>query len=150
MEFDKLIITVGFVLIATLAFFGTNGIATYYNQQYANYGVSVGQDSDTLTGINNIQNNLSLSFRGIGEDTGTSVEGEEGAGETDANTGLITRSLGIINAIKGTMRMPDNIMTDASIATGLGGEQYIDIAQTMFIILFALAFAYLLFLGINK
>lgn len=146
MEFDKIFITVAFVIIGTMAFFGTSGIATYYNEQY---GTDVGSESDVATGIEDIQTNLASSFKGIGNETGVGVEGEEGAGPADANEGLISRSLGIINAIKGAMRMPEKVLTDATKATGMGSD-YVPIVETLVIVLFALAFAYLLFLGINK
>lgn len=146
MEYDKLFIAAAVVFIAVIAFFGTNGIATYYNAQY---GVAVGQDSNLVNSINNINNNLTNSFGTMGATAGAGVEGEEGAGSTDTNTNLATRALNIISAIKSMIGLGPAMLQDATVATGVG-EDYVWIANTLFIILFALAFAYLLFLGINK
>lgn len=140
MDYDKIFITIAVVLVGVLAFFGTNGIATMFNQEY---GTAVGNESDFARGVSNIVQNRTTSFSAIGRDVGANVNGTEGSGPVDALTKLAQQSLGVFGAIKAMVGLAPDLLRDAAIATGFGGDEYVGIAITLFIVLFGLTIAYL-------
>lgn len=146
MEYETVIISVGVFFICILAFFGSNGLVTFYN---TNYGTTVAQDANMVASLNHI-NNATGSFYNTGLDMGTGLEGTEGAGETDKQQGLITKSLNIIITIKEVLGLAPSAIGDANTAIGGGAEQYVTIAKTIFVIVFAIIFGYLLLVGARK
>lgn len=147
MEYESVFISLGVVLICVLAFFGTNGMVTYYNTEY---NTSIGQDSETVNSIQHIQNNITGAFRGISGTMGNNVEGTDGGSTSSASNNLITSSLSIISSIKNLMGMPNALLNDASQAIGGAGSEYIEVAVILFIIVFAIVFGYLLLLGVQR
>lgn len=150
MEYETVFISLAVVLVCVLAFFGSNGLVTSYNEEY---GSTVGQNSQFASSIQRIQGNLSNSFGNTGQTMGGAVDGQEGAGSADAQSNLITRSLSIIITLKELLGLTEDTLKEADSAIGgsaTGNSDYVNIAVSLFVIIFAIVFGYLLLVGARK
>lgn len=147
MEYETVIISVAVFFVCIIAFFGSTGLVTLYNYKY---NTTVASSSEIVASLNHINSNLTAGFSGTGTSMQNGLSGTEGSGTTDQQSNLITKSLSIITTIKELTGLAPSIISDANVAIGGGADAYVQIAQTLFIIIFAIIFGYLLLVGARK
>lgn len=138
MDFGEILVSVVVVLLFVV------GLFAVMNDFNKGYGVDMGAElADSRQKVDNITSNTLIN---IGEETAANLEDEDGSSPPDAEQGIIQRSVSTFNLIKDLSALVPVLIQEGGAAIGIPSV-FTRMAMYLFVTLFALAFAFLLFTG---
>ena len=141
MDFGKVFIGMGVVLVAIIGIFGLTGS---WNQAY---GTDIGEDPEFTATRERVESLIEKNLVDEGLAYGQSTEQQEGAGQSsDQGSNLVTRALRTVSLLPQLIGLAPALMKDAAIALNIP-EIYWRLGQALFWILFGIAFASFLLMG---
>jgi hypothetical protein len=141
MDFKNIFIGLGVMLIGIIGVFG---ILNSWNSYYS---MDVGSTfNDTLSGVQDITDN---TMDEIKISSGLSTQTAEGAGQDTPTEEIAKQSVSTIKLMPKLIGLVPSLLNDIGSIIGIPVE-IVAIGVSLFIIVFALTFAYLLLLGVRR
>jgi hypothetical protein len=139
MEYRDVFISLAVVVVGIVAILG---LANDWNTSYGNNAGST--FNQTLTRVSILTNLTDISSSVAGN-----TQTPDGAGETEAQAGLIKQSLSTLKKIPVLMGLVPDLLSDG--AAILGAPSWlVTIGRVVFLFVFAITFAYILLLGAKR
>jgi hypothetical protein len=140
MEFGKVFVTLGVVMIAIIA------IMSFISSLNTTYSENLGNTFNNTLNITQRYNTIA----GYGQEVGgTAILSNTTAGQENAQAGLITRAVKTIVKIPELFSIIPAMINDLSVAADIPTE-YVNIGIAVFFFISALTIATILLLGVNK
>lgn len=141
MEFEKVFKSIAVVIVGVIAYFWLIGS---WNTAY---GQTVGNSSNAT--YNEVTLLMSTSISQLGVNASNATITPSGGGPATSSADLVSRGLGVITTIPVMLGLIPAIFNDGAYLLGIP-QQYVSIASTIFIFLFAILFAYLIIIGVRR
>lgn len=141
MEFTEIFVGVGVVLVAIVSLFGLT------NAWNAEYGSSLGKDSEFNATNQNVQKLLEAGFINASFDYADATQAEEGAGQSsNQQDNAFLRAFRTIGLIDDLIKLIPDLIRDGAEALNVP-KIYWQIAVAIFWIVFSVTLMYLLLTG---